>query len=302
MKLYLAPLAEITSKEFRTLCYKCGADICYSEMISAKAITLKNKKTLSLSEIDEKEPQTFLQFFGGEPEIIKEAVEIILDKVKPAGIDINAGCPVKKVVAARAGSALMENPEKLGKIVKTVRSITDLPLSVKIRKGFKTPNYERCAKEIQDNGANFLIIHPRLRTEMFSGCCDFNATFELAKTLQIPVIHSGDVKNAEDLERFKGSEVYGVMVGRAALGRPWIFNELKGKEPSPDKKREIMANHLRYYLTLNDKFGQTMLRRHASWYSAGFKESADFRNKIFAPWADVRQLVEIINNFFGVTL
>lgn len=303
MKIYLAPLAEITSKEFRLLCYEGGADACFSEMISAKAVTLRNRKTIGLSEIDEREPRTFLQFFGGDPEVIKEAAEKILEKVTPAGIDINAGCPVRKVVAARAGSALMDDPERLGKIVKTLRSVTDLPLSVKIRKGFKTPNYERCAAEAVDNGADFLTIHPRLRTDMFTaGSCDFDVSIKLAEKLPIPVFHSGDIKQAGDLERFNGTKIAGVMVGRGALGKPWIFRELKGETVSDEEKKEMMRKHFRYYLDLDTKLAHTMIRRHASWYSSGFHASADFRNSIFSPDNDTKKVIEIIEEFFGIKI
>ena len=303
LEIYLAPLAEITSKEFRLLCYEGGADACFSEMISAKAITLRNRKTIGLSEIDEREPRTFLQFFGGDPEVIKEAAEKILEKVTPAGIDINAGCPVRKVVAARAGSALMDDPERLGKIVKTLRSVTDLPLSVKIRKGFKTPNYERCAAEAVDNGADFLTIHPRLRTDMFTaGSCDFDVSIKLAEKLPIPVFHSGDIKQAGDLERFNGTKIAGVMVGRGALGKPWIFRELKGETVSDEEKKEMMRKHFRYYLDLDTKLAHTMIRRHASWYSSGFHASADFRNSIFSPDNDTKKVIEIIEEFFGIKI
>jgi tRNA-dihydrouridine synthase len=303
LNFYLAPLAEITSKEFRLLCYEGGADGCFSEMISAKAVTLRNRKTIALSEIDESEPRTFLQFFGGDPDVIREAAEKILERVTPAGIDINAGCPVKKVVAAHAGSALMDDPERLGKIVKTLRGVTNLPLSVKIRKGFKTPNYERCAAEAVDNGADFLTIHPRLRTDMFTaGTCDFDVSIELAEKLPVPVIHSGDIKEKSDLDRFKGTKIAGVMIGRGALGKPWIFRELKGGTVTDDEKKEIMAKHFRYYLDLGTKTAHTMIRRHASWYSTGMKVSADFRNSIFNPANDIKEVIEIINIFFDIKL
>ena len=303
MNFYLAPLAEITSKEFRLLCYEGGADACFSEMISAKAVTLRNRKTIALSEIDPSEPCTFLQFFGGDPEVIKEAAEKILERVTPAGIDINAGCPVRKVVAARAGSALMDDPERLGKIVKTLRSVTDLPLSVKIRKGFKTPNYERCAAAAVENGADFLTVHPRLRTDMFTaGTCDFDVSIELAEKLPIPVIHSGDIRQIGDIDRFKNTKISGVMVGRGALGKPWIFRELKGGTVSVEEKKALMTKHFRYYLDLDTKTAHTMIRRHASWYSAGFHASAEFRNSIFDPGNDVTKVVEIIKDFFGIEL
>ena len=302
LDFYLAPLAEITSKEFRMLCYEGGADGCFSEMISAKAVTLKNKKTIALSEIDGSEPRTVLQFFGGDPDVIKEAAEKILDRVTPAGIDINAGCPVRKVVAARAGSALMDDPERLGKIVKTLRGVTDLPLSVKIRKGFKTPNYERCAAAAVENGADMLTVHPRLRTEMFSGVCDFNVSVELAEKLPIPVIHSGDIKEKSDLERFKGTKIAGVMVGRAALGRPWIFRELKGIAVGEDEKKAMMTKHFRHYIGLGTKLAHTMIRRHASWYSTGMRGSADFRRLIFDPANEISQVIELVEDFFEIKL
>ena len=271
-------------------------------MISAKAVTLRNRKTISLAEIDEREPRTFLQFFGGDPDVIKEAAEKILERVTPAGIDINAGCPVRKVVAARAGSALMDDPERLGKIVKTLRNVTKLPLSVKIRKGFKTPNYERCAAAAVENGADMLTVHPRLRTEMFSGVCDFDVSIELAEKLPIPVIHSGDIREPGDLERFKGTKIAGIMVGRAALGKPWIFRELKGENVSENEKKEMMTRHFKYYLDLDTKVARTMIRRHASWYSTGMRGSADFRRVIFDPAEDIPQVVELVKDFFEIKL
>jgi len=198
---YLAPLAEVTSPEFREICYEGGADTCYSEMISAKALTFGNRKTFDLARIGKKEKRTFLQLFGSEPEVFGEAVKILLENESPYGIDINAGCPVKKVIGTGAGSILMDDPKKLGRIVKAVRNVTDLPLSVKIRKGFLAPSYLECAAEIQDNGADLLVVHPRLRSQMFSGKSDFNVSAELAEKMNIPVIHSGDIRTVEDASR-----------------------------------------------------------------------------------------------------
>ncbi len=303
MDFYLAPLAEITSKEFRALCYEGGADICYSEMISAKAVTLKNRKTLTLSELESGEKKTYLQFFGYDPDTMKQAVEMILSKVTPFGIDINAGCPVRKVIANRSGSALMAEPKRLGEIVKAVRSVTDLPLSVKIRKGFKTPNYLECAKVIQDNGADLLIVHPRLQPEMFSGTCDHKVTIELADIMKIPVIHSGDIKKPEDLEKFKGTNISGIMVGRGVLGVPWVFDQLKGTFVSEERKKEMIEKHFRYYISLgNSKFAHTMIRRHGSWYSTGMNGSPDFRNRIFARSTKIEEAIEMVRDFFRINI
>ncbi len=303
MELILAPLAEITSTEFRKLCYEGGADRCYSEMISAKALTLKNKKTFKTASVDTSEPKTFIQFFGSDPEIIKDAVSKVLENTTPYGIDINAGCPVKKVVKQGAGSALMDDPAKLGAIVKAVRSVTQLPLSVKIRKGFKTPNYLKCALVSQENGADELIIHPRLRTEMFSGLSDYKVSLDLAKVLDIPVIHSGDIRCAEDLEKFEGSGVKGAMIGRGVLGAPWIFDILKKRTVEKERKRDMMIKHFLFYVFHKDKkWAHTMMRRHASWYSSGKNGSAEFRNAVFRPEKTVEDTVKDIKNFFKIKL
>lgn len=273
-------------------------------MISAKALSLKNKKTFELAKIGQKDRRTFLQLFGSEPEIFKEAAKILLEKEKPYGIDINAGCPVKKVVGTGAGSILMDDPEKLGRIVKAVRSVTDLPLSVKIRKGFLSPSYMECAKEIQDNGADLLVIHPRLRSEMFSGRSDFKVSAGLAEKLSIPVVHSGDITTISDLDFFKGSAVKGVMIGRGVLGAPWIFSELKGEFISEDKKKFYIKKHLSYYMSrdVDQRFGHLMIRKHSSWYSSGMKGASQFRKKIFEHGGDICDTVGYVNDFFGIDL
>ncbi len=303
MELILAPLAEITSKEFRQLCYEGGADCCYSEMVSAKAITLKNRRTRDIASVDKDERKTFIQFFGSDPQIMKDAVSIVLEKETPAGIDINAGCPVRKVVGQGAGSALMDHPEKLGSIVKAVRSVTDLPLSVKIRKGFREPNYIKCALAVQENGADILVVHPRLRTELFMGISDFKVSFELAGILDIPVVHSGDIKNINDLKQFEDNGIQGIMIGRGVLGKPWIFDQLKGKEMSVEEEKRFMEKHFRCYLKAeNLKWGHTMMRRHASWYSTGRKGSSEFRNGVFKPDKKMEETVNEIETFFGIKI
>jgi tRNA-dihydrouridine synthase B len=303
MELILAPLAEITSKEFRHLCYQGGADCCYSEMVSAKAITLKNRRTRDIASVDKDEKKTFIQFFGSDPEVMKDAVSTVLEKETPAGIDINCGCPVKKVVGQGAGSALMDHPEKLGAIVRAVRSVTTLPLSVKIRKGFREPNYIKCALTAQENGADILIVHPRLRTELFMGISDFKVSFELAGILDIPVIHSGDIKRMEDVKQFSDNGIKGLMIGRGVLGKPWIFNNLKGKDVSVEEERKFMEQHFRCYINaVNLKWGHTMMRRHASWYSTGKKGSSEFRNGIFKPSKTMDETINEIETFFGIKI
>lgn len=304
MEYYLAPLAEITSVEFRELCYECGADICYSEMISAKALTLKNSKTFDLAKIGKNDSRTYLQLFGSDPEVFKEAVQVLLEKEKPYGIDVNSGCPVKKVVGTGSGSILMDTPKKLGKIVKAIRSVTDLPLSVKIRKGFLKPSYLECAQEIQDNGADLLVVHPRLRSEMFSGVSDFSVSAELAEKLNIPVIHSGDIRSEKDVQFFKDTNIKGLMVGRGVLGAPWIFNELKGVPVSIEQKKFYIKKHLSYYMgpAVDERFGHLMIKKHASWYSSGMSGASQFRKKMFENGGDFSDTVNFVNSFFGIDL
>ena len=183
MKLFLAPMADISDLPFREICYDAGADFCYSEMISIKALIMKNKKTLELAKISQQEKQTFIQLFGSNPDDFVEALKIVDDFSNPFGFDVNMGCPVKKIIKTKAGSALLENPKTVSQIVKKLRKATQKPLSVKIRSGFQKENWQEISKIIEGEGADMIVVHPRLQKQMFEGKSNFEISLKIAETL-----------------------------------------------------------------------------------------------------------------------
>jgi len=308
MQFFLAPMAEISTASFRKICYLGGADVCYTEMMSAKAILFGNKKTLQMAMVLPDEPKTFVQIFGSEPEDIAEAIRRIEAVCPPYGFDINMGCPMKKVIKGRNGAFLMTGPEKVRRIVRAARQATKRPLSAKIRKGYLRESASEIAAIIEGEGADLLVIHPRLKSEMFiPGTCDFDLSIRIAEERKIPVIHSGDILRPQDLARFAGSRIAGIMIGRGACGSPWIFKEMKGGSfLSPEQKKEMMTLHfnlIQVYSSLLDPTGMlNEIKRHAVWYSKSMPGAAEFRNSLYrARWAK-EPLVREISRFLGLSL
>jgi len=305
MKLFLAPMAEITDSVFREISYFSGADFCYSEMISAKALEFNNKKTFGMINITEREEKTFIQLFGPEPENIANGVKILEEQSSCYGIDINMGCPVKKVIKTGAGSALLQSPEKVREIVKVARKNTSRPLSIKIRRGFEEENAHEIANIVVGEGADILVVHPRLRSEMFMGECNYSLSIELAEKFDIKVVHSGDITKWSDIQKFEQSSLYGLMVGRGTMGSPWIFREIKEqRDLSIDEKKEIMVLHFRKILEVykDERYINLMLRKHAAWYSRGHSGSTNFRKNIMNLVALQKVVIENINSFFGIEI
>ncbi len=302
MRFYLAPMADISTEIFRTVCYKGGADVCYSEMISAKAVTMNNKKTLRLSRIAPDEPETYLQLFGSDAKDFAAAVPVLEEYAHPAGFDINAGCPVKKVIKDGAGSVLMDKPETLRAIVAVVRKSTDLPISLKIRKGFLQPSYREIAHIAQEEGVDILIVHPRLRSEFFQGISDFSVSLELAETLSVPVVHSGDIDCFERLRLLENSALHGVMIGRAAMKEPWIFSELRGGTLSTEKKNSLIAFHFNAIASsdIPEKVQLITMKKHAAWYAAGRPGVAAFREQLFRSHGSVQETLRMIGDFLDI--
>jgi len=309
MQLYLAPMAEISTAAFREICYLTGADVCYTEMISAKGIMFGNKKTVKMAKVLPEEPRTFVQMFGSEPDDIAGSI-MRVEAVNPAayGFDINMGCPMKKVIKGRNGAFLMTDPEKVRRIVRAARATTKKPLSVKIRKGYQQENGSEIAAIIEDEGADLLVIHPRLKTQMFlPGTCDPDFSIRIAAERRIPVIHSGDITEPKDLERFAGTNIAGFMIGRGTFGRPWIFEELRSGIPAvAERKRELMTLHFRairlYSAGISIRTMMNELKKNAVWYSRGGAGSTEFRNHIYQTKWDEQGLLGTINNFFGIDI
>ncbi len=292
-KLWLAPLAGYTDNAFRTICKECGADVVVSEMVSADGLIYNQEKSLEYARFKEDQRPFGIQLFGSEPKIMKQAAKILLP-LNPDFIDINMGCPVKKVVKRGAGSALMKNPRIAELIVKDLKEIladTGIYLSVKIRSGWDkfSINAVEFGKLMEQAGVDLICLHPRLRSQMFSGSSDWELIGNLKQALNIPVVGNGDINDiASAVEMFKSTGCDSIMIGRGILGKPWLFDQIKsclnvGKKiaPTSDEKLVIIQRH--FELALKEK-GQkkavTEIRSHLAYYTKGWRDGAKVRDHI----------------------
>ena len=303
--VFLAPMAGVTDLPFRLLCKEQGCDVMCTEMISAKAISYKNKNTRALMEIDPVEHPISMQLFGSEPELMTEVAKEIEEE--PFDIlDINMGCPVPKVVNNGEGSALLKNPDLIVKIVKSISSAIQKPLTVKVRIGFENEPVDivEIAKRVEDAGAAAIAVHGRTRQQYYSGIADWETIARVKEAVFIPVIGNGDVdspKKAEKLFRQTGCDA--VMIGRAVEGNPWIFREMNhyfatGEElarPSLAEVKAMILKHARAQIEMKGEFiGIREMRKHVAWYTAGMPHSAGLRRESnnIESYADLEKLLE----------
>lgn len=291
--LILAPMAGVCDLPFRMLCKEQGAGLVCMEMVSAKALQYNNKNTKALLEVNEKERPVSLQLFGSDPVCISEQAKRIEDRNFDI-LDINMGCPVPKVVNNGEGSALMKNPKLAGEIIEATAKAIKKPVTVKIRKGFDDAhvNAVEMAHIAQESGAVAVAVHGRTREQFYSGKADWDIIAQVKQAVSIPVIGNGDLLDAKDvIEMEKQTGCDGFMIGRGAQGNPWIFHqilhyfetgELIGKPPI-EEMVETMLRHARLQVEFKGEYlGIREMRKHAAWYTAGYKNSSKLRGRINA--------------------
>jgi tRNA-dihydrouridine synthase B len=253
----LAPMAGYTDAAMRTLCLEYGAGAVYTELTSAEGIRRDSEKTFQVLEAAKGEHPIAGHIFGRDPQAMAEAAKYVEQTGLFDWVDINCGCPVKKVVSRGAGAALMKDLPLMGEIIEKVKKAVSLPVSVKTRIGFNndTPDHLEIAKVVQGSGADMIAVHARLAKNFHGGDPDWATLGEMKQVLKIPIIGNGGVNSAADAQRMaEVSGVDGIMIGRAAIGNPWIFEQIRRDGALPDlgSRRDMMAEHLRRLVELNE--------------------------------------------------
>ncbi len=289
----LAPLAGITDWPFRLLCFEQGCDCATTEMVSALGYSYSPsaRSVTCLLERHPGEPKLILQLFGKEPEYMAKAAAGLSETGRFDGIDINMGCPAHKVAAGGEGCGLMRDLERAEAIIRATVRASAVPVSVKMRLGWDDAhrNAVELAKICETNGVAEIAVHGRTRMQMYSGKADWDAIAEVKRAVSIPVLGNGDIADAGDcLEKIARSGVDGVLIGRGALGNPWLFRQIRqrmaGEEPSPVPRKQRIGTILRHYGMMLDwkpeHIAVAEMRKHIGWYISGTRGAAALRDRV----------------------
>jgi tRNA-dihydrouridine synthase B len=305
--LYLAPQAGVSESPFRRLCRRFGADVLVSEFVSAAGIVMNSKRSREYLRFDEAERPIGIQIFGADAAVMADAAAFVADTYAPDFIDINFGCPVKKVVRRNGGSGCLRDLDLVETIIRAVDDATSVTTTVKIRSGFNEVTRDPVAIGLrcEQAGARAICLHPRTRTDMYSGEARWDEITDLVQALEIPVIGNGDIKSGEDARRMRDETgCAGIMIARGSHGDPWIFKQARAAlngEPVPpapevDERFEICLEHARNAIAFETKPERAIIdfRKHLGWYTRGLPDGRRLRTELFqsSTMDDVERLLE----------
>lgn len=307
----LAPMAGVADRAFRELCMSFGAGYCVSEMVSSKGIAYHSQKSAELMELSALERPCGVQLFGTEPDTMAQAAQFAL-RYSPDVIDINMGCPAPKIAGSGSGSALMRDPALCGRIIRAVAQAVEIPVTVKIRAGYDSAhrNAVEIAKIAEDAGAAAVAVHGRTRDQFYAPPVDYDIIRDVKRAVTIPVIGNGDVTDALSAKRlYDCTGVDYIMIGRGALGNPWIFREVNAylgegrviDPPTADEKLDVLERHItRLVEYKGERVGMREARKHTAYYIKGVRNAASLRNLAFSmnTLNDLKQLIDEIRTSY----
>ena len=296
----LAPLAGYTDLPFRKVVKKYDADWTISEMINANALKYKNEKTLKMIQKNENEIPYSVQIAANNAEVAKAAIEVLNEYDFIDGIDLNVGCPVKKAIKSGYGGNLLNEPDNLSEIISTIaKNHNKKFFSVKMRIGFDEINGVDRAKLIEDSGAEILTVHGRTVRQMYGGETNYEEIKKIKSALKIPVLANGDITSYEKAKWvMEYTNVDGVMIGRGAIGHPWIFKEIKlQRSITKEEKKDVIIEHFKAMIEWYGEYGVVLFRKHLHTYSKGYQGASEFRTKVNSITSS-QEMYKLIKEFF----
>jgi nifR3 family TIM-barrel protein len=292
--LFLAPQAGVSESPFRRLCRDFGADVVETEFVSADGLVRQTTRTLDYLRFDEEERPIGVQIFGSDPAMMADAAAFVTEAFAPDFVDLNFGCPVKKVVKRNGGSGCLRDLRLVQRIIRAVTEATRLPVTVKIRSGFdeKTRDPVGIGLHCQDAGARMITLHPRTRADMYSGEARWEEIRALVEALDVPVVGNGDVRSGADARRMRDlTGCAGVMIARGSHGGPWVFAQARAAleglpvppDPGPEERFEICLRHARNAIAFERDAEKAVFefRKHLAWYTKGLRDGRRLRQELF---------------------
>ena len=307
--VFLAPMAGVTDRPFRQVITACGKGNMYAEMAAINALQRKNPKSWQIADVRAEKYPVVVQLVGNDAGLFAEAAKLVAD-LGARSLDINMGCPVKKIVNNESGSALMKDLPRAAKIIEAVVKATPLTVSVKFRKGWDNEhiNAVEFAKMCEESGASYITVHGRTRAQGYSGEADWNIIKAVKESIKIPVIGNGDIDSPQKAQqRMEESGVDGVMIGRAVLGNPWLLNQTHEylqngalpAEPTLLQIKTMLLNHLRLLMEYyGEKAGIAVSRKHVGWYVRSLYEAKKFREE-YSKLTEFTAAEKLINDYFA---